>query len=308
MKIFKRTFYFFDKFRDYDLFERPVFIISAPRSGSTLLYDLLLNNLHNIYGYSVEADPVWRTIFPRNRLPEPSDIVTNADCTPAKIRAFRRLLYRMVLWGREENNKNVKLKEKLGLKKIRYIEKTISNCFHLEAIEKIFPDASYIWLIRDPRAVYSSMLIGWRGSKRAEISERINPLEHKFTIELFPYPQPPKWQRNMINKKEAFSFLWALEQYILYPMHFFQYFTNEKFIKIRYEDLIANPGEVFNKIVTKFNFLAIDNKANYIKCSKLSRTTVLPPQKMKWKKIHGHIIEHPQVRPKIEHLMELLNY
>ncbi len=302
----KSIFNIIDGFRSYDLFDRPVFIISAPRSGSTLLYELMLK-FDNVYGFSVEADHVWRTIFPRARLADESDLVSLDDYSLKKEKEFKRYLYRSLMWDLEKRRK-VNLIEKIGLKKIRYIEKTIANCFHLDFIEKIFPDCYYIWLIRDPRAVLSSMLVGWRGSKRAAIYKYINPLKDQFNLELFPYPLPPNWPQNMRGKVEAEAFVWALLQYFEYPKNFFEQIESSRKILIRYEEVIDNPKKIIKTISSKFGLILNKNFEKSMNFLPLSRTTVTKPQPDKWKKLHGHIMDYYLVKSVIINLLQIFGY
>ena len=305
--LLKRLFYILDEYRSYNVFDRPVFIISAPRSGSTFLYELILQ-FDEVWGYSVETDDIWWKVFPRERLEDRSDWVGASDCDLERIKLFRRQLYRYLIWSTEERGIAVPFFKKIGFGKIRYVEKTIANCFHLEALEKIFFKPNYIWLIRDPRATYSSMLVGWKGSERAKLYKKLDPLKSLFTIDLYPYPLPPRWNINMQNKIEAIAFLWALEQFILYPLNFFNKINSDRFIIVRYEDLIDNPVLVLKEISKKFSLKLTDTVINFARKRPLSRTTVLKPSKNKWKKLHGHLFEYPEIRNKMDYLMKILGY
>jgi len=304
--ILKKIYDSIDGLRSYDLFDRPIFIISAPRSGSTLLYELMLK-FDNVCGFSVEADHVWRTIFPRERLEDESDLVSLDDYSPKKEREFKRYLYRSLMWDLE-NRKKIKFTERVGLRKIRYIEKTIANCFHLEFIEKVFPDCYYIWLIRDPRAVLSSMLVGWKGSKRAKVFKFRDPLKNKFNLEYFGYPRPPGWKNVMNNLCELEAFLWAYTQYIIWAINFFKSLSAKKFLIIRYEDIISDAQKVFKEISHKFSLTWTNNLLVSLSDMPISRTSVTKPFKNKWKRFHGHLFDLPHIKQGLLEIMRILGY
>jgi hypothetical protein len=49
----------------------------------------------------------------------------------------------------EAGTASQKLRYLFGFKRIRYLDKTITNCFHLRFLNRAFPDAQYIMLLRD---------------------------------------------------------------------------------------------------------------------------------------------------------------
>jgi len=129
----------------------------------------------------------------------------------------------------------------------------------LFAIQKIFPDAKFINVIRDPRAVIASMM------KRFED-------EGEFTMG-FPIKDKIKFEEMSSIEK------WALryKQVIDYINPFSKQQKNENFLTISYDDLINNPKDLTKQI---FNFCELSIPK--------SLQTIIPPikknTKEKWRK------------------------
>src|ERR1700730_1047971 len=76
----------------FNSFDRPIFIIAPPRSGSTFLFESLttLNELHHL---STEADHIWWRVFPYDDMSYPCDYIGKEHASPRNIRDIRRLTY-----------------------------------------------------------------------------------------------------------------------------------------------------------------------------------------------------------------------
>lgn len=125
-------------------FPEPVFIIGAVRSGTTSVYRLL--GVHP--GLSLlgrEAHDCWRRYHHPRRCDWRSDVVRASDVQRGEHSFVRRWFY-------------VRLGEG------RLLEKTPENSLRIPYLLELFPDAHIIWIKRDPRAVFNSMLNGWRDS------------------------------------------------------------------------------------------------------------------------------------------------
>jgi len=135
------------------MFDRPTFIISAPRSGSTLLFETLAKSpdLATIGGEShrlIEGVPGlaiaargWRS----NRL-------SAEDATP-DIAASLVQAFQAALRNREGNPVSGR---------VRMLEKTPKNALRVPFLDAIWPDAEFIFLYRDPRQTLASMIEAWQ--------------------------------------------------------------------------------------------------------------------------------------------------
>lgn len=138
--------------RSRDRFDRPIFIVSSPRSGSTLLFDTLSQapglfttgaeshgRIERISGLS-PADHGWDS----NRL-------TAADATEVAV----EMLAASFIAGLKDRDGNP------PAGRVRMLEKTPKNALRIPFFEAAWPDAHFIYLYRDPRETLASMIEAW---------------------------------------------------------------------------------------------------------------------------------------------------
>jgi omega-hydroxy-beta-dihydromenaquinone-9 sulfotransferase len=152
---------------------KPILIIGAPGSGTTLLYQTLCSHrdlaymTHNMFragllrygrllGYSRRAQLILQNLVhrdPASTLPHEADAfwmnyfgyydyMTENDYTEEMAAYFRKKVLQVQnLWGRP-----------------RFVNKNLQNSFRVRLLNSIFPDAKFIHIIRDGRAVAFSIL------------------------------------------------------------------------------------------------------------------------------------------------------
>ena len=133
--------------------EKPVFIIAAPRSGSTLVFETLaatpgFNTFGSEAHWLVEDHGALRPGAPgvdSNRL-------TAADATAAIVDAIRQSVS-----GRLRGPSGQPPAEGAP-----WLEKTPKNALRIPFLKRVFPDARFIFLWRDPRENLSSIMEAWR--------------------------------------------------------------------------------------------------------------------------------------------------
>ena len=131
---------------------RPVFIVSSPRSGSTLLFETLAQapGLYTIGGEShgiIEGVPEFRPAargWHSNRL-------TAQDAVPEPSERLARAFYDRL---RDRDGKPAD-------GPVRMLEKTPKNALRVPFLDAIWPDALFVYLYRDPRQTLSSMFEAW---------------------------------------------------------------------------------------------------------------------------------------------------
>ncbi|WP_162454695.1 sulfotransferase [Pseudoxanthomonas kalamensis] len=138
--------------------ECPVFVVSPPRSGSTLLFETLAG-APDVYTIGDESHQVIEGIdglspmqrnFDSNRL-------DSADATPVVVEMLQN---RFLAALRNRSGSAPDL-----LTSIRMLEKTPKNALRIPFIKAVFPDAKFIFLHRDPRQVCGSMIDGWKSGR-----------------------------------------------------------------------------------------------------------------------------------------------
>jgi len=207
---------------------KPVFIVGMPRSGTTILYEKLVRHpdfacltmntrkyprsvlLTRIYAAfrrdprPTEAPRVWSRAARKE-----DDALTAADATPALRRYYRDVaLTQMRIAG-----------------KPRFLAKYPRNGLRMEFLDAIFPDALFIHLIRDCRAVVRSIL---------EKRERHGGLDAFWGI------KPPGW-RELAGKDPVEA---TALQYVISVSRIRESgaaFKPARYMELRYEDFCSDP-------------------------------------------------------------------
>lgn len=151
-------------------FDRPVFIVSSPRSGTSLLFETLAQapGLWTIGGESHEVIEGIEALHPASRGWE-SNRLTAGDAGPDTVRLLTgRFLAR--LRDRDGNPPPA------GAAGLRFLEKTPKNSLRVPFLAEAFPDALFIYLYRDPRETLSSLLDAWKSGR------------------FVTYPDLPEWE------------------------------------------------------------------------------------------------------------------
>ncbi len=145
-------------------FERPIFIVSAPRSGSTLLFDLLARcpDVWTIGGESHEVIRGIPELHPSYR-GYPSDRLTAAEATPVIIKKLQQKLTRRLVDRRGHFYDDIPAEERP--QKLRFLEKTPANALRIPFLHAAFPDGIFVYLRRDARENISSLVEGWRSRR-----------------------------------------------------------------------------------------------------------------------------------------------
>jgi hypothetical protein len=286
-------------------FTKPIFILSAPRSGSTHFYQIA-RRLHQVVSFWAENDPMWLRFFPYDRLDVPTDYVGADECDPETITAIKTFIFWKTFVRYTYSEVNVLTHHLLLRHPIVYMEKTIANCFHLDAIEKIFPDALYIHLVRDGRACVSSIIESWQkklGCKpRGLIDFPANASTPRWCT-----PIPLGWQAIAGKSlEEICAWTWVEHnRYILDKCQSSPSFV-QRCLRLSYEELVANPLEVARK-TSAFTGLAVSPTCrDYINQNCPSSTTVSAPKPDKWREKNFEAIH--KILPMITPMMEQLGY
>ena len=139
------------------MFDRPIFIVSPPRSGSTLLFETLAGapGLATVGGESHNLMEQVPAINPAARGWD-SNRVTAADADPATVEALRAR-FRAALRDRDG--------APVAVLPARMLEKTPKNALRVPFLAAAFPEARFVYLYRDPRPTLASMIEGWKSGQ-----------------------------------------------------------------------------------------------------------------------------------------------
>jgi hypothetical protein len=138
-------------------FDRPVFIVNPPRSGSSLLFETLAQARH-VYTIGGESHGLIEGVRGLGPLAQnfESNCLGEAQASP-EITAELRERFSQQLRDRAG--------EPAPAGRVRMLEKTPKNALRVPFLAKVFPEAHFIFLYRDPRQVLSSMMEAWESGR-----------------------------------------------------------------------------------------------------------------------------------------------
>ena len=254
-------------------FDRPIFIVSPPRSGSTLLFETLAQarGLYSIGREShglMEAIPALRPgarNWGSNRL-------TPADVDAASTAELRRR-FRAALRDREGRP--------APEGPVRMLEKTPKNALRIAYLAEAFAEARFVWLWRDPRPTLASMMEGWRTG-----GFRTYPQLPDWTGLDWSFLLTPGWEAlNGAPLERIVASQWSettrilLDDLSILPKH--------RWMALAYDDLVARPGEVVTGLAAR---LDLHWDLPPPRSLAPSRFTVSAPDPDKWK-VQSALIE-----------------
>jgi Sulfotransferase family len=121
---------------------RPVFVLGAPRSGTTSLFEILSAN-SQLGSLGHEGHDLWRAFHHPRYSGWRSDVVDAHDVRPGERRYVNAYLGTRI-------------------SRDRIVEKTPENCLRIPYLLELFPDASVVAVHREPLDTINSLINGWR--------------------------------------------------------------------------------------------------------------------------------------------------
>ena len=137
-----------------DRFDRPVFIVCPPRSGSTLLFETLVG-APGVYTIGDESHALIEGVpglAPAARGHESNRLLA-ADADAATATGLRQRFLDAL------RDRDGRPPAPTGA--LRMLEKTPKNALRIPFLRAVFPGARFLYLHRDARAVLGSMIDGW---------------------------------------------------------------------------------------------------------------------------------------------------
>ena len=167
----------------------------------------------------------------------------------------------------------------------RIIDKTPPNCFRVEYLAKLYPDAKFIYITRNGLDNTSSLMNAWRSKQKFQfryrkyLEEYLSPLEANQEVEnaeirvqkesmqtpkyfdidgyqadVWKFAMPPGWEayRNK-TLAEVCAFQWLKTHE--YALNSLSKLAPERVIRFKFEDLMAEPHTSIEKLCS---FLEIE--------------------------------------------------
>lgn len=260
------------------LFDRPVIILAAPRSGSTLLFETL-SQAPGVWTVGGESHQFIEGLRPLD--PMAGQVDSNrldASHASEEIISLLRKRFADALRNREGQGPQPHISA------IRFLEKTPKNALRQPFLEKVFPGARYIWLYRDPRPNISSMMEAWKSGRWVTYRKLRGWRGPAWSLLL-----PPGWQQ-MSGRPlpEICAFQWAAANRII--LDDLSTLPDERWIACNYDELIEDAEGTVSRIC-EFAGLETDEhlRQHLSKPLPLSRFTHTAPDREKWRRNEDHI-------------------
>lgn len=267
--------------------------MSAPRSGSTLLFETLskVKDIWTIGDEShavIEHIPKFSTVFRGFE----SNALSAEDADDENAEILRQRFKSLLI------NRDKVPNKQLPQQSVRFLEKTPKNSLRIQFLNKIFPDALFIYLVRDPKENISSIMDAWQ-SKCFRTYPNLPGFNGEWSLFL-----PPNWQQlKGKSLAEIATYQWQISNATI--LKDLSGLDRNRWKMINYQQLIDHPGKVIDDIC-KFIDLELDEKLtdSYKHGLPLSQYTLTKPNKNKWHN-KAHFIA-PQLH-NINGLVEDLN-
>lgn len=220
--------------------QSPIFILGAPRSGTSMIFRLLSTH-PELGSLGREGHDMWRKFHHPRRKGWDSDALGSGQIVAAERDFIRRYLY-------------------MHFDQTRFVEKTPESCLRLAYLQELYPDASYVFVKRDPREVMSSMLNGWHhplGRFRSYfVPEK---------LEIPGYDHPHQWCFALIEnwrdfKSQSLPRIVAEQwkQTIHGALTGRQLINPKQWIELSLHDFTSDPGEEMSALLVKLDLPADD--------------------------------------------------
>jgi hypothetical protein len=266
-----------------ELLRDPLIIVAAPRSGSTLLFGQLMRH-PGLWSIGGESHGIFRA-FPRLRAANEqldSGALSAAHADPGTADLFRRCF--VTLQRNYRGEPWIKLDDHSRPARVTLVEKTPRNALNVPFLRAVFPGARFLYLYRDARASVASIVEAWELGLR--------------TGRFVTFRDLPGWDR------DAWCFLlpegWReLRGRSLFDIAAFQWSrSNDKILDdlgdvdpqrrmaMSYEQLLNDAPAVLARVVEFAG--AGNNEAVRVELP-LSRTTVSPPARDKWRRVEAEV-------------------
>ena len=267
--------------------DRPIFIIGAPRSGTSMLYAILRTH-SRLAHWPGEAHEVWEADYHPALRDWTSNALDASDVEPVAAARIKRSFF-LVTGARR-----------------RLIDKTPRNALRIGFIEALFPEARYVFLKRDGRDNVNSLINAWRTPRYRtyELPEPhaipgVDPKWWKFVLY-------PGWQKDAHGPLEVVcAKQWGACNDA--ALHSAPKVGPDRWIEVRYERFVADPVQETKSVV---GFLGLDYEADVREKAATAKTkpvnVVTPPEAGKWRRENPKEIE--AVLPMIEPTMLAMEY
>lgn len=260
-----------------EIFDRPVFIVSAPRAGSTLLAELLAGS-DRLWSLPCEMQPMIDGLPPLSLVTRGygSQILGELDAD-----ARTSLAVRACLLSELASNDGVRLLDHRPAdqpRQVRLIAHGSENALRIPWLRKVFPDAHFVFLQRDLRQNVSSIVEAWQHPGFISIPDLPGWSRGSWCFLL-----PKGWERyDRASLTEIAAFQWASANEAI--VRELEAVPRYQWTTVDHADLVASPAREIGRICARIG-IEPDPELRRVLARPLrfSSTTITPPSPIKWK-------------------------
>jgi hypothetical protein len=273
--------------------QRPIFIVGAPRSGSTLLFETLATS-DQICTVGGEAHWLVESI-PELRPGAPAVESNRLDASHHNDAVSAQILAQILAQLKDSRGRPLAVDTPS-----RFLEKTPKNALRVPFFDRIFPDALFIFLWRDPHDNLSSIMEAWR-SGNWKTYNGLDGFDGAWSLLL-----PPGWaQMRGKSLEEIAAFQWDTTNRIL--LADLNALPRKRWCVVNYSELVSDQAATIRRLC-EFAGVAFDGPLAERVAGPLplSRFTQTPPAPGKWRQNEAAISRVlPSVRDTWRRLQEL---
>ncbi len=287
------------------LFDAPIFIVAAPRSGSTMLFEALKEN-KDFWTIGDESHQVFESVK------ELHPAANGFDSNSLGAEHLNDGVGRAIVGGfiRRLRTNNGQSFSDLGVdlqpSALRFLEKTPKNALRIRFLKALFPSAKFIFLHRQAEPNIASIMDAWASGKFVTYPNLPNWQGPSWSLLLCP-----QWQRfNGKPLAEIAAWQWAsTNRQILNDL---SSFAQQDWCAVSYEQVLLDKAAVFSRLC-EFAGVPFGPRMQALATQPLppSKYTVSMPNNEKWRKhetdIHQAMAQITEVVEVTDRLNALAN-
>lgn len=255
----------------------PVFVVSAPRAGSTLLFETLAKR-DGIWTIGGESHGVYHA-FPHLRAENDrldSGSLHRRHATAETVELMPACF--LALLKDHRGRSFMSLPPRSRPLAVTFLEKTPRNALNIPFLLSVFPEARFIYLYRDPNENIASLIEAWQVGLKTGRFVTFRDLPG-WDRTAWCFLLPPGW-RGMVNRSiaEIATFQWAASNNAIVSN--LRSLPPERFRSLSYKELITDPAAVLERMC---RFAGVPAGHAAAVPLPLSRTSLSPPHSDKWR-------------------------
>ena len=281
------------------MLDRPVVVVACPRSGSSLLFGMLAAH-PRLWSWFGEAHEAWDVLAPPDHPATMGDAWPPTYATEVARRTAGRLLYRGALRRREEAGIRVSPLDRLGVRRVRFVEKTPKTSLRVAAVAGLLPDARFVFLHRDGPPNVASIMEAWERMDQGRATVRTS--DGRSVV--WSLARPSGWQDHLdepLVRKAAFQWVGCNRA----ALDGLAGVDPARVLRLSYESLLEDPAGWAARLC---DFAEVDLDpavARYARELPPAPSTVSAPRPDKWR---AREAELTPVLPSLEPMRRELGY